>query len=254
MKKIAENIINKNLLFLEYNINKLSSFKISVKYGFAKCTILRLLNKYNIKTRTSKEGRNLIDLSGKNSPLFIHGRKGECIDCNKEISYKAKRCKSCENIHRGQLDIYKNINLGSKNGRFRGGKPCCIICNTVIYYGCKLCWKCWLNSRNKENNPNWKNGISKLPYSFDFTNELKQCIRERDNFVCQNCGMTEEEHLLIKNTKLNIHHIDYNKQNCNKNNLITVCHYCNSRANGDRDYWYAFYKYIIDNKMYKEKI
>ena len=254
MRRLSRNIISKDLLILEYTINKLSSFKIGIKYNFSKHSILRLLNKYNIKKRTNKEGRNLIDLSGVNSPLFIHGKKSKCIDCNKIISYKAKRCKTCENIYRGKLGIYKNINLGSKNGRFREGKPHCVICNKIIWYGCNICWECWLNSRDRENNPNWKGGISNLPYALDFNSKLKQQIRERDNFTCQNCGMTEEEHLLKRNTKLNIHHVDYNKQNCEKDNLITVCHYCNSKANGNRDYWYAFYKYIIDNKMYKEKI
>jgi predicted DNA-binding protein YlxM (UPF0122 family) len=106
-----------------------------------------------------------------------------------------------------------------------------------------------LINRKGENNPNWKSGISKLPYSFDWTLKLKYKIRTRDNFTCQCCGMTEEEHIKRFKRCLIVHHIDYNKQNCKENNLITLCTICNAKANGNRDYWFAFYKYIIDEKI-----
>ena len=103
-----------------------------------------------------------------------------------------------------------------------------------------------------KDNPNWKNGISKIPYSFEFTVKLKQEIRERDNFICQGCGMPEEKHIIAYGRILTVHHIDYNKQNCKETNLITLCNVCNSKANGDRDYWFAYYTYIIENYI-KEK-
>lgn len=99
-------------------------------------------------------------------------------------------------------------------------------------------------------NPNWCGGISKLPYSFDFTKELKQEIRERDKYTCQLCGCTEEEHLVIYGIVLLIHHIDYDKKNCEKNNLISLCRQCNSRVNFNREYWK---KYFI-NLLSKEKV
>ncbi len=48
--------------------------------------------------------------------------------------------------------------------------------------------------------------------------------------------MTEKEHLIKYKCRLNIHHIDYNKNNCDEKNLISVCHSDNSKANKDRDY------------------
>ena len=53
--------------------------------------------------------------------------------------------------------------------------------------------------------------------------------------------MTEEEHVIVYGSNLHIHHIDYNKTNCNKNNLITLCVACNGKANFNRDYWLNFY-------------
>ena len=87
----------------------------------------------------------------------------------------------------------------------------------------------------------WQGGISKLPYAFEFTKELKEKIRNRDNRICQNCNITEEEHLIVWGCTLPIHHIDYDKQNCKEDNLITVCTSCNTRANYNRSYWKEFY-------------
>ena len=82
--------------------------------------------------------------------------------------------------------------------------------------------------------------------------QIRNDIKKRDNFICQYCGLTEQEHIFKLGHGLNIHHIDYNKENCNKNNLITTCHSCNSKANFNRDYWFAYYTYIIENYI-KEK-
>jgi hypothetical protein len=74
-------------------------------------------------------------------------------------------------------------------------------------------------------------------YSAEFNNELKEQIRKRDNYECQICGITEEEHLIIIGEKLGIHHIDYNKDNNKKENLTSLCRQCHSRTNFNRDYW-----------------
>jgi len=92
-----------------------------------------------------------------------------------------------------------------------------------------------------ENHPNWQEGISFEPYSPLWTEELKIKIRQRDNYKCQNCGMTQEEHFIVAGCDLNVHHIDYNKKNCKENNLITTCLWCNCRANSNRNYWQDFY-------------
>ena len=36
-----------------------------------------------------------------------------------------------------------------------------------------------------------------------------------------------------------VHHIDYNKKNCNIDNLITLCSKCHGRTNFNRDHWMA---------------
>lgn len=93
-------------------------------------------------------------------------------------------------------------------------------------------------------NPNWQGGLDKEGYPYYFSDELKQKIRERDNFICKCCGITQDEY----GKNLSIHHIDYNKQNCKENNLITVCNICNVKANYNRDYWFAYYTYLLGNR------
>ena len=39
-----------------------------------------------------------------------------------------------------------------------------------------------------------------------------------------------------------VHHIDYNKQNCKENNLITLCLQCNNRVNSNRNYWKEYFQ------------
>lgn len=187
----------------------------------------------------------------------------KCIDCKKPVSIKSrnttKRCKQCYLKFLSSINkTGKNnpmfgrkgkLNPNYKNGLRSDNKPKCQICNKELgnYYA-KLCQKCYFNTLKNKGNPNWQNGISFEPYSFEFTEKYKEKIRNRDNYECQNCGMTEKKHLKKYNDKLNIHHIDYNKENCSENNLITLCYKCNSRANYNRDYWYAYFRYVMENK------
>jgi len=92
-----------------------------------------------------------------------------------------------------------------------------------------------------KNNYNYIDGRATLPYPPEFNQILKDKIRKRDNYTCQNCGMTEEESLIVVGANLHVHHIDYDKQNCKEDNLVTTCGNCNLRANFNRPYWQEFF-------------
>lgn len=178
---------------------------------------------------------------GINNPNFKGGFPN-CKDCGKKLKdYYSIRCTDC---------WYKH-NTNKNNAVFKGGiksRECfCVDCgkklNITAYYNKnKRCQVCYLKINIGQNNSNWRGGFSFLPYPSDFNDSLKNSIRKRDNYICQNCGMTEEEHLIVIGYRLTIHHIDYNKDNCSENNLITLCQSCNSRANSNRNYWLEFYK------------
>ena len=85
------------------------------------------------------------------------------------------------------------------------------------------------------NSPNWRGGISNLPYAFDFNGELRELIKKRDGYRCHfpACGTDVD---------LAVHHIDYDKMNSDPRNLITLCMSHNSKVNGDREYWTNYFK------------
>lgn len=86
--------------------------------------------------------------------------------------------------------------------------------------------------QNKENHPCWRGGISFEPYSVEWTDTLKKSIRERDHYICQLC----------LGDGYPVHHIDYDKKNCNQNNLITLCNKCNARVNFNRERWTKYFR------------
>tara|TARA_Y100000310_G_scaffold325646_1_gene389402 strand:+ start:7160 stop:7957 length:798 start_codon:yes stop_codon:yes gene_type:complete len=88
----------------------------------------------------------------------------------------------------------------------------------------------------KEKNSQWKGGKSFEPYGIEFDEKLKELIRERDNYCCQLCSEKQ------KNRRLCIHHIDYDKQNNDPKNLISLCLNCHLKTNVNRDNWTEFFK------------
>ena len=193
----------------------------------------------------------------------------KCIDCRKKIDKRAKRCYSCENKRRHKMGIFKerkryycidckieisyntfhygkkrcNIckNLDENNPNYIDGRSLknnyCLDCGKEIDWKAKFCKSC---SQLGERNHRFIDGSSG-EYPVEFNDKLKESIRKRDNYECQNCGMTEEEHLIVWGQVLHVHHIDYIKQNINKDNLISLCFSCNIRANSNRDYWQELY-------------
>jgi len=95
--------------------------------------------------------------------------------------------------------------------------------------------KPWVSKIMKEKigvkHPNWKGGISFEPYGMDWTQTLKRSIRERDKYTCRVCGKQQG------NIAFDVHHIDYDKKNCNPDNLITLCHSCHMATNSNREFW-----------------
>jgi len=99
-----------------------------------------------------------------------------------------------------------------------------------------------------EKSPSWIDGRSFIPYGKQFNCQIKRHIRERDNYICQNCGITEYESKLHFKRNLDVHHINYNKLDTIDNNLISLCSHCNIKANKDREFWERFYTDKIISK------
>ena len=191
-------------------------------------------------------------------------KKINCIDCNKIISNKAMRCRICANKYRRiNLEIVfckhcsHTITIQSK----------CCLCHSCVSKNFKQSVetrrKLSLINTGKNhpmyglkrpkhskrmtgiNNPNYRHGKGYEPYSLEFLN-LRCDILKRDNYQCQNCEMTQEEHYIVYGRDIEVHQIDYNKKNNNKDNLITLCKQCNIRANYNTGYWKQIYNQKVE--------
>lgn len=206
---------NKDWLLWQYEINRLSVYKIAKEINCNYCTVWLWLKKFNIKTRSQSEA-----ISGKLHPLY-----------GKKLSMKAR--KKMSKAHLGRIKGPQSEEWINK--RMESLRR-------------------WINKNpdiNKgEKHPNWRGGISRLPYSFEFNNELRKQIRERDNFICQKCGIYESE---LKR-KLSIHHIDYDKKNCDPSNLLSLCISCNFKVNYKREYWINYFQKYMKEKFLKYEI
>ncbi len=92
-------------------------------------------------------------------------------------------------------------------------------------------------SNRGENHWNWMGGKSQ-EYPLGWNRTFREQIRQRDNYKCQICSCPETE---CRN-KLSVHHIDYNKNNLDIKNLISLCHSCHTKTNSKRVYWLSYFK------------
>lgn len=82
-----------------------------------------------------------------------------------------------------------------------------------------------------EGSPHWLGGISREPYSWEFNEELRERIRQRENHKCFICWLSGN------GKALQVHHIDYDKKNNDLSNLCALCPSCHGATNFNRDYW-----------------
>lgn len=164
------------------------------------------------------------DVRGKNNTMYgVHrfGKKAPHYNkCHKDESKKiiGDKQKAWQKVHGNPMKGKKRLDLSLRNFMNKGKK-----------YSEEVNQKKGLRG---ERNPNWQGGIARLPYPFDWTETLKRSIRQRDNYTCQLCS---EEGTYV-------HHIDYNKRNCNLDNLITLCTSCHSKTNYHRKYWIKYFR------------
>jgi hypothetical protein len=95
-----------------------------------------------------------------------------------------------------------------------------------------------------EDHPNWQNGKSFEEYGIDWTETLRESIRKRDNYMCYACGIHQDE-LTGWYKKLDVHHIEYNKNDFNPDKLVALCRSCHIKTNSNREYWTKYFNKIL---------
>jgi hypothetical protein len=96
-----------------------------------------------------------------------------------------------------------------------------------------------------EKSPCWLGGKSFEPYGIDFDRKLKEQIRQRDSYECQECHLTQEH----AGYKLPVHHIDFVKIHNDPANLITLCKSCHAQTNFNRENWTEYFRKLLNNNQ-----
>ena len=187
-------------------------------------------------------------------------KTNKCLDCGKSIEPVSKRCQSCR--QKGKLNCHYG-DTGELNPNYKDGrtnkKYFCKDCgdsisNTSAIYGEGRCGPCRYLNRNiyGKNNPNWKNGISKLGTRIRSLKVYKywyQACLERDKHTCQNCGeikTLEVHHKVSISEMIKKYEIKDSKQAKDEpefwmlENGITYCLDCHCRF--DKARWFLLKK------------
>ena len=180
--------------------------------------------------------------SGANNPSWKDNYI-RCPICGEEFKPKDKNTKYCSRKCMGLADHLKNsidarcIVCGKRFRHIKATPPitCSKECANILHS---------LRMSGK-GNPSYI-GITQKGYK-DFNKKLKEQIKKRDNYVCQLCGLPDEENFCGNGYGLSVHHIDYDKTNCNPNNLISLCNHCHAKTNYNRERW----KRILSQKLKK---
>lgn len=202
-------------------------------------------------TVTGKTNRKTCSLECAHKSSALNNTKAiiaQCEYCGKEIKRIPYRINNytnqfCNATCKGRW-MSKNLS-GSNNPNYNSVKRYCANCNTEMFV---------IQTRNKQSNvycnidcmaehysesgmwsgsnsPVWKGG--KPEYGTNW-NYMRKNILKRDNYSCQLCNKTEDEHLEELGVGLSVHHINpirnfENPNDANSNtNLITLCHSCHS--------------------------
>ena len=178
--------------------------------GCKKGTILRYLSKYELKIRTCLQGIRL----AKSQLIQYHF----CIDCGNILKdSRSKRCRKCQ-------DKYRIFLIKGKNNPFYGK----------------------LHTKETKQKISLGHGGTGIPYENSeyppkWTEKFKNKIRKRDNHQCQICGKKQKLNI----EKLHVHHIDYNKDDLNPANLISLCRSCHMKTNGDREIFKEYFGILL---------
>jgi hypothetical protein len=195
-----------------------------------------------IEVRMKMKERKHTEKQNENHSLYMKEKWSDSEYKNKVMQTKKENKsyeKSKEKVSNAIKELWKDLSYRDKMMQARAKK--CSYQKT----GDKLRnhWKDpkFASKYSGKNHYNWQGGISKEPYAQVWSEELKEIIRKRDGYMCQVCFLSESTMQNNFRKKLCVHHIDYDKKNCNEENLITLCTSCHTKTGYSREQWQSVF-------------
>jgi len=215
----------------------------TIRIGHFKTIIARGNKNYCSKSCASS------DKVGENSRSWKGGKKEyKCDYCGK-LFFRNKCHQDRTNKNACSVECRHKLHKGFNSPKKHRIKVNCLQCGIEFeLIPCRIheknfCnQKCFGEYHRGKNSSLWVNGNTEYEYPRIFSNKLKDTVRERDEKKCVLCGLDE----LKNERKLSVHHIDYDRENCSMNNLVSLCDVCHGKTHGNRNYWIEYFK----NKNY----
>lgn len=229
--RYRKDIIDKKEEIIKMYLNGLSLRRISHKFNCCPQVIRKILNNDSIEIRPSKRTK---------------------LPENLRIYNKFKKNKTYEELY-GE-DKAKEMKIKMRNSNRNTGEH--HINEELINYNKKIKGKFLEEIHGEEKakeikekmigdkNPAWIDGRSFEPYTKEFNDKFRKEIRKRDNHICMKCGIHQEK---LSRT-LDVHHIDYIKENTFEQNCCALCQRCNVEVNTNRLSWTKFFQSLLSER------
>lgn len=137
-------------------------------------------------------------------------RDGEkCIQCG--TTREEHKNQWHQDLHVNHIDDYgRNVVKKTQNNSLENLETLCVKCHAIK------------TNLAKQKRIDDKERQAVILYGYDFTDKLKEQVRERDGRTCQDCKISERS----LRQKLSIHHLNGNKKNNKLENLLSLCKMC----------------------------
>jgi hypothetical protein len=96
-----------------------------------------------------------------------------------------------------------------------------------------------------EKHPMWEGGISRLPYPPGWSKQYRNEVRHAYGCMCPLCFKTTAQN----GWRLDVHHIDHNKNNIAITNLIPLCKQCHGNVKKDKEYYHRLFTELVAGRF-----
>lgn len=267
-------------LYLNENFNKISIAEMQDELGCNRKTILnRLIDLDIIKTKKNgneytivckfcskdftvakaKRHREYCGRSCQSKAIVKKDsrKKTACVECGKIFDHYGDRILCSVKCNAKYMS---KMRLGENNPSYKLDKEIeqeCLNCNEVFVYTMsgrhksrlpkyctKECWDEFQKGKNRTLDGPACYG-TKYPVAFK---KIKEKIRTRDNNQCILCSSTASGERRIP-----VHHVDYDKNNNEENNLVCLCERCHGLTNFNRTFWEILFKASLSGSKIVKK-